>query len=152
MVGVEDELQESFKKINWIQKKLLGQNNNLEEQVRLLWEEVESMITRFGSEPTKTERIDLVSRLCLLSELTGALDFDRMIETRERFRDLFPEHFREYLNYLKTVSWEITWSGCLGCHYFSGRCALNLVPIETPTSDHRLRKFCPSRIKKSSKL
>lgn len=151
-LNYEDELHEGLKKIHWLHKKLSSKHTGLKEQAAELEEQIEELRNKATSAPTKDERIQLLARLCLLSEVAGAISFDRMIKAREKFLDMFPEHFKEYLAHLDSASWQITWSGCLGCLHFAGKCALNLTPIEMPSSDDKLRRICPSREKKSASL
>jgi len=152
ILNYEDELHEALKKIHYLQKKLSSKQVGLDEQITDLEDQIEQLSAKATSQPTKEERIQLLARLCLLSELSGAVSFDGLIKAREKFLDMFPEHFGEYLAHLDTASWEITWSGCLGCLHFAGKCALNITPIEMPSSDDKLRRICPSREKKSVNL
>ncbi len=151
-MNYEEELHEGLKKISWLQKKLISKADNIDDQIAELEKQIKEIKDRATSQPSKDERIQLLARLCLLSELSGAISFGRMIKAREKFREMFPEHFKEYLSHLESASWEITWSGCLGCRHFAGKCALNLTPIETPSPDNRLKRSCPSREQKSVNL
>lgn len=152
ILNYEEEIHEGLKKINWLQKKLVAKHNGVENQIAELEKQIEEISDKATSKPTREERIQLLARLCLLSELSSVVGFDRMIKAREKFLDMFPQHFKEYLTHLEDASWEITWSGCLGCIHFAGKCALNLTPIEAPSSDNRLKRSCPSREQKSVNL
>ncbi|MDI6689373.1 MAG: hypothetical protein QME54_03010 [Actinomycetota bacterium] len=151
-MDIEKELAESWKKIGKIQKKLMRKSEDVGEQISILEKEIDKLVSELNKRQDKSKRLELLTRLCLLSELCSAIDFDRMIEAREKFQDLLPQHFKEYLAHLKTIPWHISWSGCLKCRHFSGKCNLNLMPLEVSDSKHGLQKTCPSWVKKSGKL
>jgi hypothetical protein len=146
----EEELAESWKGLGKLQQKLASKAKTIEEQIKILEKEIDEMVLKKSQ--TKTVRIELLKRLCLLSELCGALDFDEMIGAREKFKSLFPVHFSKYLNHLDARPWNIAWSGCLDCRHFAGRCTLNITPIDKPDSTYRLEKYCPSKVKRSPNL
>ncbi len=118
-MDVEKELTESWKKIGKLQQHIAEENSDLEGQVFLLEEYIDELSKDVKK---KNARIDLLARLCLLSEICSAIDFDRMIDAREKFQDLLPKHFEYYLSHLDSSPWHIAWSGCLGCIHFSGKC------------------------------
>lgn len=151
-MNIEQELTEGWEKAEELEQKLINKTESLEEQLVFLKAQVDELATKLERESKKSIRVELLARLCLLSELYSATDFDRMIEIRERFQELLPGHFGEYLAHLKTLSWHISWSGCLSCRHFLGRCNLNLAPVEVPGDEHRLEKTCPSWVRRSRKV
>ncbi len=151
-MNIEQELTEGWEKAAELERELINETKSLEEQLTLLKAQVGELAAKLEREPRKSIRVELLARLCLLSELYSATDFDHMIEIRERFQELLPEHFSEYLAHLKTLSWHISWSGCLSCRHFLGRCNLNLTPVEVPGGEHRLEKTCPSWVRRSRKV
>ncbi|MBI4743280.1 MAG: hypothetical protein HY776_00345 [Actinobacteria bacterium] len=150
----DQELTESLKLLSELKQKLINGSDSLslEEKVYSLEEKVGGMADDFVKNPDGPKRVELVANLCLLSELCGAIDFDRMIEAREKFQELFPHHFKQYLSYLENASWEMTWSGCIGCVHFSGKCALNLSPTEVTSGEGQTKRVCHSRRQKSANL
>lgn len=154
LMETEQELTESLKLLNGLKQKLINESDgfSLEEKIHSLEEKVGGMADDFVKNPDVSKRVELIANLCLLSELCGAIDFDRMIEAREKFLEMFPDHFKQYLSYLENASWEMTWSGCIGCVHFSGKCALNLSPTEVALGDGQTKRACHSRKQKSSSL
>lgn len=148
-MDVEKELTEGWKKIGKLQQRVTGSNADLEDQICGLEKDIDEL-SKDASK--KNTRIDLLARLCLLSEICSAIDFDRMIDAREKFQDLLPQHFEYYLSHLESAPWHIAWSGCLGCVHFSGQCTLNLTPQEVSESENQVKKFCPSRSLRSHNL
>ncbi len=148
-MDIEKELTEGWKKVGKLQQQINGESSDFENQIFALQEEIDKLTKDVNK---KSSRIDLVARLCLLSELCSAIDFDRMIDAREKFQDILPKHFEYYLSHLESAPWHIGWSGCLGCIHFSGKCALNLTPQEVSESEHQIKKFCPSRSLRSHNL
>ncbi|MCL5291753.1 MAG: hypothetical protein M1548_04380 [Actinobacteria bacterium] len=139
-MSAERDLDKSLKRIIEIEKEISSRAPNLAEQASLLEEEIDRNYRAGGD-----DSIDLLAKLCLLSEICGALDFDRMIEAREHFQEAFPEHFSHYLSNLETIGWKITWPGCLECGNFKESCALGLVPLESRESRNHFNKFCSSK-------
>lgn len=102
---------------------------------------------RQGDLQERSKRIDLLAYLCLLSELCELTDFSLMIKARELFLDLYPKHFKTYLDLLERglLEKELSWLGCSDCiHFLSKKCSLNLVPIESRGKDGNLIRSCPS--------
>lgn len=148
-VDVEKELTEGWKKVGKLQQHINGENPDLENQIFLLEKGIDDLSKEMGK---KNMRVDLLARLCLLSEICSAIDFDRMIDAREKFQDLLPKHFEYYLSHLESAPWHIGWSGCLGCIHFSAKCTLNLTPQELDEGEENIKKFCPSRTLRSHNL
>ncbi|MFQ5574685.1 MAG: hypothetical protein ACE5E0_03565 [Terriglobia bacterium] len=150
-MDVKEELAEGMKKIADIQKVLVDKDPAPREQLAFLEKKVDGFSSRF-KKSDQGARVTLLAHLCLLSEVAANMDFNRMISAREKFQDLLPEHFAYYLAHLKESPWAITWSGCLDCRRFVGRCQLNLSPQDDPDDEYRLKKMCDSYSKRSSKL
>lgn len=148
-VDVEKELTEGWKKVGKLQQQITGEDIDLEGQIVMLEEDIGELSKAVNKKGT---RIDLLACLCLLSEICSAIDFDRMIDAREKFQDLLPRHFEYYLSHLESAPWHIGWSGCLGCIHFSAKCTLNLTPQEVSESEEQIKKFCPSRSLRSHNL
>ena len=148
-MDIERELTEGWKRVAKLQQEVNISGSDPDEQIFLLEEHIEELSKEAKR---KDARIDLLARLCLLSEICSAVDFDRMIDAREKFQDLLPEHFDYYLAHLDSAPWHIGWSGCLGCIHFSGTCALKLTPQEATDKDDRIKRFCPSRSLRSHNL
>jgi len=148
-VDIENELTEGWKKVTRLQQDITSGNSDLENQIISLQEEIDKLSKEVSQ---KSTRVDLLARLCLLSELCSAIDFDRMIDARETFQALLPGHFEYYLSHLESAPWHIAWSGCLGCIHFTGKCNLNLTPQEVSESEHQIKKFCSSRSLRSHNL
>ncbi len=156
-MNIEEELMEGWKKTNAIEQELAEEYNDPEEQIEKLKNELDKLISKFLSSDKKTDnkkslRIEILAHFCLLSELLSALDFDRMIEIREEFMDLLPNHFKYYLSHLESLSWHISWSGCLSCRHFSGSCNLNLKPHESSEDEHLAGKTCSFWVRRSRKV
>lgn len=150
---IDQELTESLKRLSELKQKIANNEElSLEEKICSLEKKVINMGNDFTENPDGFKRTELIANFCLLSELCGAVDFDRMIEAREKFKEMFPLHFKQYLSYLENASWEMTWSGCIGCVHFSGKCSLNLSPVEVASSENQTKKICHSRKQKSSSL
>lgn len=151
-MSVEKELEESLKKINETQAEVASKVESLEEQVELLNKRVDQLAEDMQKDPKESLQLELLTELCLLSELSAAVDFDQMIDAREKFKNLLPNHFEQYLKYLEMLPQEVVWSGCLNCRHFLGRCKLNLRPVESSSDEHGLEKTCPSHVRRSRKL
>ncbi len=148
-MDIEKELTEGWKRVAKLQQEVNMSGSEPDDQIFLLEEDIEQLSPNAGQ---KDSRIDLLARLCLLSEICSAIDFDKMIDAREKFQDLLPDHFDYYLAHLDSAPWHIGWSGCLGCTHFSGTCALKLTPQEISDGDDHIKKFCPSRSLRSHNL
>jgi len=68
-----------------------------------------------------------------------------MIEVREKFQELFPEHFENYLSNLGSLYRQISWPGCLECSNFDGQCSLGITPTEVPGGSHNSARYCRSK-------
>ena len=150
-MDIEKELAEGLKMVLKIQRDLTDEDS-LEERLVFLEEKITAFAKKLEGEPQSDVRLELLAHLCLLSELASGAGFDRLIDAREKFQDLLPDHFSHYLSHLEQSTWFISWSGCLDCRHFSNRCNLNLSPQEDPNDIHRLQKVCSSHVKRSSKL
>lgn len=149
---VEEELHESLKRISKIQQGIASKADGLDKQMELLEKRIGKMVKELGDGSNKEKRVELLAELCLYSELGSVLGFDQMITAREKFQELLPRHFNEYLSHLDSISWEISWSGCLDCRHFLGRCNLGLTPSELESDEYGLEKTCPKREKRSRKV
>jgi len=152
-MDVKKELADSLIMIRKIQQGLT-KSGPLANQLNFLEKKIDTVAQKLENEPHETQsevRLELLAHLCLFSELSMA-DFDSLIEAREKFQNLLPDHFEHYLSHLEGSTWAISWSGCLDCRHFSGRCNLNLSPVEDPSDVHRLEKTCSSYIRRSSKI
>jgi len=148
-MDVEGELTEGWQRVGKLQQHFIGEDIDVENQICMLEDDIGELSSEVSK---KAKRIDLLARLCLLSEICSAIDFDRMIDAREKFQGLLPNHFDYYLSHLESAPWHIAWSGCLGCIHFSGKCALNLTPQETSETGDHIKKFCASRSLRSHNL
>lgn len=151
-VSIKQELTKAWEKAVLLQQELANQAAELKKQKALVEKEIDELAKGFKKESSRSLRLKLLTRLCLLSELSSAVDFDSLIEAREKFKKLLPRHFDYYLSHLETMKWRVSWSGCLECRHFSGQCALNLTPVEAPDESNRLAKFCPQKEKRSPNL
>ncbi|MHB0977390.1 MAG: hypothetical protein ACYC1U_09400 [Candidatus Aquicultorales bacterium] len=135
-MDVERELNESLDIVVDLEKELAMRGDTLAEQAIFLERDLE-----------RRDENDLtaLAKFCLLSEIWGAIDFDRMVEVRERFQAAFPEHFPYYLSNLDNISWQITWPGCMECANFEGECSVGLVPVESESSRGRYDRECLSK-------
>lgn len=149
-MDAEKELADGWQRMSGLQRRIAVEALTLAEQASLLEKEIDQLAPT-GHANAKN-RVELLARLCLLSEICAAIDFDRMIEAREKFQALLPTHFPEYLSHLDSLTWDIGWSGCLECRHFAGRCTLGLTPQDLPESHTRLDKHCTSKIKRSRNL
>lgn len=141
-MDAEHELLESWKQIPMLQRQVALRGETLKEQAAYLKQQIEELVSRNHNGWEESQRLELLSKLSLLSEIYAIVDFDKMIEVREKFRDMFPEHFNRYLVNLDSLSWHILWPGCLECRHFNGKCSLGLTPMELPDgrkSENRCR-------------
>jgi hypothetical protein len=144
-MDAEQELAESWEKIPELQHLVALQGETLAEQAFWLRLRIEEAIARNNNGWEKDKKLDLLAKLSLLSEMYAFIDFDRMIEIREKFQGLFPEHFAQFLSHLDSLSWQIFWPGCLECRHFDGRCTLGMAPVETPGGSRKLDKYCKAK-------
>ena len=129
-MDAEHELLASWKQIPMLQRLVALHGNTLKEQAAYLSRQIEELENRNRNGWVEDLKLNLLSKLSLLSEIYAIVNFDRMIEVREKFRNLFPEHFDKYLANLDLLSWQIFWPGCLECRHFDGKCSLGLTPTE----------------------
>jgi hypothetical protein len=135
-------LVESWKHIPKLQRLATSKARTLEEQAQWLHIYIDERLA--GNEMGQEAREEMLAALSLQSEIYSLLDFDKMIDAREKFQSLFPEHFAEYLRGLESLSWQITWPGCLECSHFTERCELGLSPSSI-AGDHVSVKTCSSK-------
>lgn len=84
--------------------------------------------------PSPEIRLQLLSRYILLTRYLPVANSRTAIELRVRFQDRFPEHFRSFMQMLKTQGGLSRWSGCLPCKYNLGHgCAKGLQPRRLPS-------------------
>lgn len=131
-MSVERELDEGLKRAAELERKLFERAKTLDEQASILKNEVGGT----------GERVEQLAKHCLLSEICGVLDFDRMVEAREHFQEEFPEHFTYYLANLESIGWQMVWPGCLECANFEGSCSLGMQPVESTDSRNRFDRQC----------
>lgn len=151
-MAIKEEFTKAWEEAAPLQQSLAEGAESLEEQKALVEKEIDKLAKRLDKKPGKSLRLELLTRLCLFSELSSALGFDFLIKAREKFKKLLPQHFDYYLGHLETMKWQVSWSGCLECRHFSGQCTLNLTPVEAPNESNRLAKFCPQKEKRSPNL
>jgi len=144
-VSAEHELTESWKYIPRLQQQVALQGDTLDEQAAWLKSQVDKFLRKKHSDWNENDKFDALSKLSLLSEMYALVDFDKMIEVREKFQSLFPEHFGEYLSHLDSLSWQITWPGCLECRYFNKQCSLGMTPTEPPGGSSKFDRYCVSK-------
>ncbi len=139
-MSAERELEECLKLVPEIEKEISGKAPSLEGQASYLE-------SRISAEPASDERgrVRLLAYLCLLSEICGAIGFDRMVEARELFQEKYPEHFAFYLANLDAMTWRFTWPGCLECANYDGQCQMGTAPVEAPESRSRFDRRCRSK-------
>lgn len=144
-MNVEHELADSLKHIPMLEQQVASQGETLEEQAGWLESRIDDLISQHRDGWDYSQRTEAISKLSLLSQLCAVLSFDRMIEAREKFQSLFPEHFKEYLDRLDLFSWQVSWPGCLECRHFEGKCSLGLAPMENPGGRYGFEKNCKSQ-------
>ncbi|MCL6473086.1 MAG: hypothetical protein K6T91_09825 [Firmicutes bacterium] len=144
-MNAEHELLESWKRIPLLQRQIALQGQTLEEQADYLGKQVDEVIKKNRNSWGEAQRLEAVSMLSLLSEIYAIIDFDKMIEVREQFQSLFPEHFRLYLNRIDSLEWQMLWPGCLECSHFNEKCSLNLTPTEPLGGRHKSGRTCKSK-------
>jgi hypothetical protein len=149
----EEELEESHQHIIPLHQQISEATSILSAQIEMVEKAIEAL--RASDLDKRPNRVSLLTHLCLLSELCGLMDFNRMIKARELFVDLYPQHFKTYLELLERGSWEkeIGWSGCFDCiHFSSKKCSLNQVPIESRGEGGTLVRSCPSLNKRKKRV
>lgn len=144
-MNAEHELTESWKHIPTLQQQVALQGETLEKQADWLNLQIDKLVDQSHSGWEKESRIEALSKLSLLSEMYAIIDFDKMIEVREKFQRLFPGHFSEYLNHLQSLSWQIAWPGCLDCRYFDKKCSLGLAPAKLWGDKRSFDQQCKSK-------
>jgi hypothetical protein len=144
-MSAEHDLAESWKYIPMLQRQVALQGETLKEQAQWLGLQVDHLINENHNGWEEPQKFEVLAKLSLLSEIYSLVDFDRMIETREKFQELFPEHFAEYLGSLDSLVWQISWPGCLECSHFDGKCSLGLTPTEVPGGSHNSPRQCKSK-------
>ncbi len=144
-MSAEHDLSESWKYIPMLQRQVSLKGETLAEQAQWLDVQVSEMVggNRDGWE--ESEKIQALAKFSLLSEIYSLVDFDKMIEVREKFQELFPEHFEKYLSSLDSLCWQISWPGCLECSHFDGKCSLGITPTEVPGGSHNSARYCKSK-------
>lgn len=141
-MDIEKELLEGLERVGEIEREILSKRVKIDEYAQKLKEDIESLIEQQKEKAnSKDYRVTLISKFCALSELYSVTDFDKMIETREEFVEIFPDHFTSYLNYLgsATISSSLLY-GCLGCSFYKGECEKHLAPPGTGQGER-----CPAR-------
>lgn len=144
-MSAEHDLSESWKYIPMLQRQVALKGKTLEEQARWLDLQVSELAKASPSGWEEPEKLQLLAQFSLLSEIYSLIDFDKMIEVREKFQELFPEHFAKYLGSLDSLSWQISWPGCLECNHFDGKCSLSITPTEAPGGSHNSVRYCKSK-------
>ncbi len=143
---IENDLKEAEKLALKISKKLARSKLSEGDRITFLYKKIDLLRKK---ELNKENKIALLSHLFLLSETCLSMDFERLIQAREKFQSIFPLHFKQYLEKMSGRTKGTTWSGCFSCkHYVGARCELNKIPLETHLSYDRIDYYCPSRVKK----
>lgn len=140
-MSAERDLEECLKLVPEIEKEVSRKAPTLGEQASFLAELINDKLAS-----SDRDKIRTLASLCLLSEICGAIDFDRMVEARERFQAMYPEHFASYLMNMVNMAWRFTWPGCLECANYDGHCLSGATPVEMPEGRSRFDKRC--RLKK----
>jgi hypothetical protein len=144
-LNADFEVAESCKLIPAIQRHVMRQGLTLQDQALWLESHVMESVNKKRFTWGENERVGLIAELSLLSEIYATLDFDKMIEVREKFQDLFPEHFERYLDNLESLSMQMFWPGCLECRNFDGKCELGLTPGGVWDRNSRFDRNCDSK-------
>lgn len=142
------DLRESLELLPKLQRGVAENGETLEEQAIWLEATVDEKISRINGGWNKGRRLDMLARLALLSELNAVIDFDRMIEAREKFQNLFPEHFKEYLKHLDYMARAVIWPGCFECLHYKhsqNKCLLHIIPIESSVGRTGIEKRCAQK-------
>ncbi|MHB8842067.1 MAG: hypothetical protein ACYC56_09845, partial [Candidatus Aquicultor sp.] len=96
-MSAEHDLSESWKYIPMLQRQVSLKGTTLEEQAQWLDAQVSELIGGNRNGWEESEKIQALAKFSLLSEIYSLVNFDKMIEVREKFQELFPEHFEKYL-------------------------------------------------------
>lgn len=136
----EREVEEALSKISQLHRRLAREAKNLDEEIAILKKEIKEMLPN-KEKPEVAKQI--LPRLCLLSELCGAIDFSEMIKARKLFQQIYPDYFPNFLKQIDKKEWELKWPGCLECSHFSFSCSLSLSPREV-MKEGRWEMECPS--------
>ncbi|MDI6715728.1 MAG: hypothetical protein QME63_02140 [Actinomycetota bacterium] len=150
-MSAEHELTESWKLIPELQQQVALQGKTIEEQVTWLNSKINKLINRNKNGWEYNRKMEALAGLSLLSEMYAILDFDKMVEVREKFQSLFPDHFSAYLGRLESLSWQIFWPGCLECRYFEKRCSLGISPTILSGGWRSSERMCRSKEKRTEK-
>lgn len=145
MKDKEREIEEALSKMPQLHRKIAREAKNLDEEIAFLEKEIEEMLP-LKDDPEVLRQV--LTRLCLLSELCGAKSFSEMIRARKFFQQTFPDYFQGFLKQIDKKDWELKWSGCLECTHFSFTCSLSLTPREV-MKEGRWEMECPSLEKRS---
>ncbi|MBE0447304.1 MAG: hypothetical protein IBX64_04255 [Actinobacteria bacterium] len=148
-MSIGHELIESLKHIPGLERQLASLFDTLEEQASWLESRIDELVNQNHDSWDDAQRLEVLAKLSLLSELYAVISFDKMIEARERFQNLFPEHFKEYLNHLNSLSHRVSWPGCLECRHFNGKCSLSLTPMEISGGRYGFEKRCKFKERKA---
>jgi hypothetical protein len=144
-LNADFEVVESYKLIPSIQRHVMRQGLTLQEQAAWLESHIMENVSKKRFSWSEDERVGLIAELSLLSEIYATLDFDKMIEIRETFQEIFPEHFERYLNNLESLSLQMFWPGCLECRNFNGKCELGITPGGAWDRNSRFDRSCDSK-------
>ncbi|HZD59340.1 MAG TPA: hypothetical protein VE439_02650 [Anaerolineae bacterium] len=137
-----NELIGSLERISVLEHELTSCGETLEEQANWLESRIDELVYWNHDGWDGEQKLEVLAELSLLSELCASISFDRMIEAREKFQDLFPEHFKEYLDHLNSLSQWVSWPGCLECRHFNGECSLSQTPVEVSGGRYGSEKRC----------
>jgi hypothetical protein len=100
--------------------------------------DIESEITKlelkYQNNYIRDTKIQLIARYIYLGRWLIQENPELGIKARERFQELFPEHFKRFMEKLKASAPSIRWSGCTLCKYHLGNeCAKGLRPSKVST-------------------
>lgn len=96
--------------------------------------EIAELELSYESNHSADTRAQLLAGYVLLSRWLPTQDSAAAIKVRERFQQVFPDHFKAFMETLKASASSVRWSGCLGCkHYLGQQCAKGLEPGRLPS-------------------
>lgn len=93
--------------------------------------EISDLELSYKDNPSANTKTKLLTRYVLISKSLPTSDSELVVKTREKFQIVFPDHFRAFMEMLRSGSLATLskWSGCLLCkHYLAHGCAKGLVP------------------------
>ena len=96
-------------------------------------EEIATFERKYKNDSTSSTKAELLARYILLCQWLPVGSSDTGITIRERFQQLFPEHFSIFMKKLNVSATSTRWSGCLLCKHNLGHgCEKGLQPQRLP--------------------